>query len=269
MLFNRISKTCLLAAFFLSILVGNEGLSQAQTASATPAANAVASPVKRPKRDSQGPGRYVNVAASRLVFAGAAGPRDKVSREAQAIFDRGRALYEEGRLLEAIESFRAATRMSPDWAVGQYLLGGALAESGQLKDSLKPLKLAMQLKPDTDQTDLYILAAYSLGNSYFGMGRYKEAAEAFREANSRNPALSKLRFNLGLSFVRLGKLRDAVQEFKEAVRLKPEYAEARYNLGLAYLDLKEKELALEQQKELKLLDAELAELLQGFITGTP
>lgn len=273
MLFNPISKAGLVVAILLLALFGGGAIARAQAPRATPTPNEVKEPwpggqAKRPKRDSQGTGRYVSVAVNRLVFAGADGPREKVSKEAQAIFDRGKAEYEAGKLAEAIESFRQATSMSKTWAEGHYWLGGALAENGQLEDSLKPLKLAMQLKPETDQTDLYILAAYSLGNSYFRLGRYKEAAEAYKEARSRNPELSRLRYNLGLTLVQLGKLREAVEEFREAVRLRSQYADARYNLGLAYLDLKEKELALEQQKELKNLDGELAELLQDFINAT-
>lgn len=272
MLFNRISKACLLAAVLLLAFFGSQKLSRAQSASATPTPNVSKEPwpgqAKRPKRDSQGAGRYVNVTVNRLVFAGAdGGPRDKVTKEAQAIFDRGKAQYEEGKLSEAIESFRQATGMSPDWAEGQYWLGGALIENGQLKDSLEPLKLAMRLKAETNQNELRFRAAYSLGTAYFGMGSYKEAADAYQKADSLIPGLSRVRYNLGLAFVRLGKLRQAVQEFKEAVRLRPDYADARYNLGLAYLDLKEKELAAEQQKELKSLDGELAELLNGFING--
>ncbi|MBD0372469.1 MAG: tetratricopeptide repeat protein [Pyrinomonadaceae bacterium] len=269
MLFNRISRAWLATSVIVLALVASQGLARAQSASPTPNAGNSSSSgtAKRPKRDSQGIGRYVNVATNRLVFAGASGPRGKVSKEAQAVFDRAKDEYEAGKLAEAVESFRQATRMSPDWAEAQYWLGGALAENGSLKDSLKPLKLAMQLKPATDENDLYILAAYSLGNSYFGLGRYKEAVKAYEKAKARDAGLPKVRYNLGLAFVQMGKLSEAVREFKEAVRLKPEYAEARYNLGLAYLDLKEKELALEQQRELKSLDAGLAELLGGFIEG--
>lgn len=270
MLFNRrLSRACLVTSILVLALAGCRGLAYAQSPSPTPSAGSgqAAGTAKRPKRDSQGTERYVNVATNRLVFAGASGPRGNVSKEAQAVFDRAKAEYEAGKLAEAIESFREAVRLSPDWAEAQYWLGGALAETGRLKDSLKPLKLAMQLKPETDQNDLYILAAYGLGNSYFRLGRYREAVEAYEKAKSRDAGLSRVRYNLGLAFVQLGKLREAVQEFKEAVRLKPEYADARYNLGLAYLDLKEKGLALEQQKELKSLDGELAELLGLFIEG--
>ena len=71
--------------------------------------------------------------------------------------------------------------------------------------------------------------------------------------------------NLGYTYYNLGKYEEAIEAYKQAIRINPDFAEAHYFLGGAYVFSEDRGGALEQYKILKKLDTELANELFSLI----
>ena len=100
-----------------------------------------------------------------------------------------------GRLPEAMDHFRAATRIQPAYADAHYNLGVALLLSaGPLPEAIAEFNAALRTDPD------------------------------YAEAHN----------NLGAALLRTpGRLADAIAQFEAALRIRPDYADAHANLALA------------------------------------
>src|SRR5687768_7463766 len=66
----------------------------------------------------------------------------------------------------------------------------------------------------------------NLGAAYFSVSRNQEAADAFNKALVLKPNDPDAYFNLGIAYIALEKPQDALTAFKQAVRLKPDWPEA-------------------------------------------
>jgi Flp pilus assembly protein TadD len=58
------------------------------------------------------------------------------------------ALFKKGRLNEAINEFREALRLNPDYAEAHCNLGAALGTQGRLDEAVTHLQEALRLRPD-------------------------------------------------------------------------------------------------------------------------
>lgn len=69
------------------------------------------------------------------------------------------------------------------------------------------------------------------GNFLAGEGRYKEAADSYRQALSLKPDSAEGYSLLGSALAQAGNYREAEEALRKAVALKPDYAEGYYHLG--------------------------------------
>ena len=127
------------------------------------------------------------------------------------------------------------------------------------REAVEAYKQAIRIKPD------YAEAHYNLGFSYDELGLCREAVEAYKQAIRIKPDYAEAHYNLGVSYGKLGLYREAVEAFKQAIRIKPDFAEAHFGLGLTYLILGDRGSSFEQYKILKKLDPELANELFNLI----
>jgi tetratricopeptide (TPR) repeat protein len=103
-------------------------------------------------------------------------------------------------------------------------------EGGRFEEAIEAFRKASRLKPD------YAQAYNDLGMAYVGLNRRAEAIEQFRQAIHLNPQLSPAHYNLGTTYYKLGQLQEAIEQFRRAISLKPDYAWAHNNLGVAYFE---------------------------------
>src|SRR5436853_3158950 len=96
--------------------------------------------------------------------------------------------------------------------------GLELFKESRFQDAVETFKRAIQLKPD------YAEAHNDLGMAYCRLNRNDEAIESFRQAIRLNPRLAEAYYNLGTAYYNLGRLQEAMTSFKQAVGLKPDYA---------------------------------------------
>ncbi len=155
----------------------------------------------------------------------------------------GVAYYKLGRYQEAIEAYKQAIRIKPDYADAHYNLGVACDKLSRWQDEIEAYKQAIKIKPN------YAKAYYNLGISYEDLGRYPDAVEAYKQAIQIKPDYAEAYINLGVTYCKLGRYQDATEACKKALTIKPNYAEAYINFGVIYYKLGRYQDAIEAYKQ--------------------
>ena len=135
--------------------------------------------------------------------------------------------HRENRNDRAIECYRKAIRLRPDYADAHTGLGAALSESGRPDEAIQHFREATRLEPAS------AFARNNLGLLLYDTGRMSEAVFHLKKAVELDPAEPVAHNSLGLALLRDGQTDAAVVQFEEAVRLKPGFARARANLATA------------------------------------
>ena len=140
-----------------------------------------------------------------------------------------------------------------------FTLGIAYSDSEMFREAIEAFKQAVRINPE------YEKAHYNLGTAYGKSGMLKEAIEGFKEAIRINPDDAHACYNLGYVYVKSGMYKESIEAFKQAIRLKPDFAEAHYNLGIVHLKLNDRGSALDEYRILKDIDSQRANNLFNFI----
>jgi tetratricopeptide (TPR) repeat protein len=177
------------------------------------------------------------------------------NKNAEVHYNRGVNYGIFGKHQEAVEAFKQAIKINPDYVEAHYNLGVALGESGMYKEAIAAYKQAIRINPN--YSDAYV----NLGVSHYKNGMYKEAIDAFKHAIRINSENADTYVNLGVAYGKSGMNKEAVDALKQAIRVNPNNAEAHYNLGFAYLMLNDKNSAINEYEILKNLDTEFANML--------
>jgi tetratricopeptide (TPR) repeat protein len=148
-----------------------------------------------------------------------------------ARYNLGRAYLEAGQLERGIGEMQATLRLYPDFPEAHQALGMAYVEQGRVDDALVHLQRALALAPD-----LTVVRNY-LGRTYLAQGRLEEAIQTFRSLVERVPGVVEARHNLAVAYARHGLQTLAVEQFREAVRLQPDFHAARLDLAALLLEM--------------------------------
>ena len=151
--------------------------------------------------------------------------RRPITTNATWLFNQGVVLQQQGRTEAAIEKFREALVINPNYVGALSNLGLLLNKTGQYTEAVGVLERAIQIAPD------YASPRFNLGNSWLLLGRFEEAIAHFDEAIRLRPEHAEARANMGVALKALGRVDDAVAHYQEAIRINPDYATAHNNLG--------------------------------------
>ncbi len=159
----------------------------------------------------------------------------------------GAALQSEGRLDEAIEHYRRAITIRPDYAPAHSNMGSALRAKGQVADAVTSYERALARRPD------YPEAHYNLANLLLDQGKLDEAIVHFRRALQSLPG-PDVHNNLGIALAARGQSNEAITEFRHALRLDPDSSRTHRNLGDALASQGLQEEAVEHLRRAVQLD---------------
>jgi protein O-mannosyl-transferase len=127
-------------------------------------------------------------------------------------------------------------KKSPDKARVHVAFGLALLNEGKIDEAIDHYKQAIRITPD------YSLPFNNLGNAYVKSGQYQHAIEDYNEAIRLKPDYAEAYNNRGTSYDNLGQYQRAIEDFNKAINLKQDYAKAYNNRGVAYLSQGNNEL---------------------------
>lgn len=130
---------------------------------------------------------------------------------------------------EAIACFRSAASLDASSAEAHYNLGNTLLDCGRHSDALAPLRQAIRLAPD------FAPAHYNLGNALLGQGRLDEALVCFRQAIRLDPDNRAAHNNLRTILHKQGRLAEAIGSYEMACSLHPDDASLHCYLGMTLL----------------------------------
>jgi tetratricopeptide (TPR) repeat protein len=145
----------------------------------------------------------------------------------RAHYTLGSALFEAGRVPEALQQYEAALHLKPDSAETHINLGNALTRMGRPAEAVRHYEEALRLKPGAAD------AHANLGNALIRLGRTTEAIGHYEEALRIKPGSADAHNNLGNALAQSGRLDQAIRHYEAAIRLKPSLVDAYGNLGNA------------------------------------
>ena len=152
-------------------------------------------------------------------------PETFAPEPAEAHFRLASALQDQGRLQEAIASYRRGLSLQPHHAHGHNNLGTAFQALGELDDAVASYRMAIA----SDPTSAYF--HFNLANALNDQKRLPEAIVAYNSALSLKPDFAVAHYNLGNALKDQGRLPEANACYSRALALKPEYAHAHNNQG--------------------------------------
>jgi type IV pilus biogenesis/stability protein PilW len=158
-------------------------------------------------------------------------PKADNIQKAKAHFELGISRMNDDNIQPAFVEFQKALELNPDYKEAHNAIGVVyLNKLEDYTNAIKHFKEALRIDPGFSE------AANNLGTAYADLGRYKEAAEAYKTALSnpqyKNPALAL--HNLGMVYYKLSKYDDAINAFKEALRRFSDLYQPYYGLALCY-----------------------------------
>ena len=151
---------------------------------------------------------------------------EKAPGKARPYNNLGAALIRSGNLAQAVEQFKAALKIKPDFDDAHYNLGYALSRQGNLEAGIHHFGETLRLDPDN------LKALNNMGVALALKGRYREAVNYFEAALKLNPRDADIHNNIGISLKNMGKPDDAAKHFARAQALDPRHADAHNNLGI-------------------------------------
>jgi tetratricopeptide (TPR) repeat protein len=149
-----------------------------------------------------------------------------------AHYNLGIILREQGDVDQALEHYRQAFALRPNYAEAHYNLARCLVEKGQLDDAIEHYEKALKISPADPETH------NNLGVTLFGMGRVDDAIVHYQKALAIWPGYAAAACNLANALIVRqlpGDLDDAIARYSMCLAQAPDQAEAQYNLASALL----------------------------------
>ena len=172
---------------------------------------------------------------------------------ANAYYNMGAALKDKGDLDSAIDSYKQAINIKPDYAEAYNNMGNILKDKGDLDSAIDSYKQAINIKPD------YAEAYNNMGNILKDKGDLELAIDSYKQAINIKPDYVAVYNNIGNILKDRGDLESAIDSYKHALKIKPDYANAYYNMGTALHEKADLDSAIDSYKQALKIKPDYAE----------
>ncbi len=153
---------------------------------------------------------------------------------AEAQSSRGFALYQLGRVPEAVERFQQAIRLDPLLFEARYFYGRALFQQGLLKDAARMFEEAARVRDDYQARFFAAQSLQASGNAGEAEAAYRRAYDTGRHHLELNPDDPRAATMCAVSACRLGRKEEGLEWAQRALAADPEDAGVCYNVACLY-----------------------------------
>jgi choline-sulfatase len=194
--------------------------------------------------------------------AGLADPKDKIQLFNLMTQARETARHDK-ESDDGLHALERVVAQDPKVIDAWFMLGNEYYRRRQFARAIDQFKRALELKPDYD------LVVINMANAYRALGRDEEAMVGYRRFMELDPTNAQIRYEAAQILIDGGKLDEARQELTQALALEPKLAAARNALGVLALrrgDLagaeREIRAAIDQKPDVRLAHFNLALLAE-------
>ena len=145
--------------------------------------------------------------------------------DAETYNNLGGALLLKHKPREALEKYREALRLDPEYAEAHVNIGLLLRTLDRSDEALQHFRLAAEYAPE------YARARIVLANALVALGRGGEALDHYRAALKSEPDNAETHRNLALALASQRRFEEAVAHFRRSLEIEPDAPRAHYNLG--------------------------------------
>ena len=183
---------------------------------------------------------------------------------------------------KAIELFRRALSINPNYTEAQLNLAITLADIGAYGPALREFGLAKEREGDAPTPVSSVIrsklanAHGDLGKIYFDLGLLQEAVAEYQKALTLGPTYADIHNRLAVCYREQGEHEKALEAFTRSLDINPRYVEAYVNLGILLrrmgqedqaVSAWEKALALDPRNQLAQMNLRMAKQKARRPTG--
>lgn len=169
----------------------------------------------------------VIVLAALAMKAAGQQPGPATSGQADDLLRQGIAAQQSGNMQEAIESYRKALALRPDFGQAHANLGAALSAAGQFDAAIDEDKRALGLVPDK------VSVRMNLALAYYKKGDWENAAPEFKAVHDAHPGLLTASILFAYCNIKLGRAGDAAEMLLPLEAANADNMDFEYVLGYA------------------------------------
>lgn len=155
----------------------------------------------------------------------------------------GEAYDKLGNYSSAIDEFKAALSLNPNYVFALSNLGNIYGKLKNFQESVKYFQKAIAIKPD------YAPANYNLGKALHVLDKPQQARGYYQKAVEANSYFVEAIFNLAHIETELGLYDDSIKNYIKFIELQPKLDRAYLGLGRAFIGAKETAKAIEAFKK--------------------
>jgi len=180
-------------------------------------------------------------------------PSSTIQGQACSLVDEGNALLSKSQHEKALDLYKEALSIYPDYARAHYNSGLVYGILGKLEEAATSYRKAIEIEPNDAE------AHNNLAIILRKQGLQEEALTFYRKTLALNPKDAKAHNNLGVLLRELGKIEEAAASYEKAIAIWPEYTESHNNLGVIFFTQGKIEAAVSSFKQALEFDANFAQ----------
>ena len=161
---------------------------------------------------------------------------------------------------DAIDNYKKALKIKPDYAEAYYNMGIALKKKGDLEGAIVSYKHALEIKPD------YAEAYYNMGNALKDKCNFEAAIISYKNALEIKSDFAEAYYNMGIALKKNDDLEAAIDSYKNALKIKPNHAEAYINMGNIHKDKGDLEAAIDSYKKAIEIKSDYSEAKESLVS---
>ena len=178
-------------------------------------------------------------------------PQDGV-KDARAYYNQAKTAAQQGLTQQAMEYYREAIRLEPEYAQALTGLGALLLMERRVEEAQSLFEKALRVDPN------HATALINLATIDRSRGDNESALNRLRKVIAKNPDYAQAHLNLGSLLASMKKHDEAIQYLSKAVELDPKMEAAYLNLAAVYMETQQWDKAEDHYRRVQLLNPRMA-----------